>query len=341
MYITLASNASMSTYGAANTASSFTNTLSKTLDFRHGVWEVGVKKLIYHNKFDTIVNEMFKVTSFNRKSTKHMLPSSGKYYKYDSGNISLSDKLAEEYKLKFSSKVYNRLMQRYVNATHDITMSLSIQNQFSLRLRPPTHPFTEADYVKEEYVEETSEIYSVKPDSYTNIEAILKQLNSKCKAAKFSYTHERVTVKFRKHSEITENPSNIVTLVDSDIEHVTLLGGLHYILGFEKPLLKEDETATYAPKLNRGLFAIFIYSNICSYSSVGDSTVPLLQVLSMPTSKEGEIVSIDVIDPMYIPVAYNTLSEIYIKLTGDTGEELPFYGDDTKTILTLHFRRKL
>lgn len=101
-----------------------------------------------------------------------------------------------------------------------------------------------------------------------------------------------------------------------------------------------NETARFPPPLQRGLFAIFIYSNICGYSHVGDTLVPLLNVISMPNSNVGQIVSVDVADPMYIPVSYNTISAIEIKLTSDTGELLPFEGDSAKSIITLHFRKK-
>lgn len=346
MYVTLASNASKEVYGNANTAATFTNSLSRSLDFSSESWEVGVKKVIYHNKFKTIVNETFKVTSFNKKSFKTILSekTNGQYFtwKSDDDSIIISDDLPYKYRIVFSPKLYSRLLSNSPT-TYDTHMNYENHKIFKLHVKSTILPLTSEDYIKEEYVEETSEIYSIKPGSYTSIESILSQLNAKCKAAKFTYNHERVSVKILKHSEMIHDntQSDMFTLLNTDIEHVTLQNGLHYILGFEKPLLKDDETAKFAPQMQRGLFAIFIYSNICNYSLVGDSMVPLLHVISMPTSKEGEIVSIDVYDPMYIPISQNIINEIEIKLAADTGEALPFneeYDDTIKSIITLHFR---
>jgi len=183
--------------------------------------------------------------------------------------------------------------------------------------------FTENDFITETFIERRDERYDIVPGLYTKIEDVLSQINQESKVINFTFENERVKANFK----------------DDDSEYITLREGFKYVLGFEKDLIDKTMVAKYAPHMRRGLFAIFIYSNVCGYSHVGDSVVPLLNVISMPQSQVGEIVSVDVNDPMYIPVSAKMISEIEIKLCSDTGEELPFEGDSVKTIISLHFRK--
>ena len=73
---------------------------------------------------------------------------------------------------------------------------------------------------------------------------------------------------------------------------------------------------------------------------VGNSSVPLLDVIRIPDSKYGEITSIDVYNPIYRRVAVNSIQDIEIQLASDSGEAISFDNSkgDVKTLVVLHFR---
>lgn len=352
MYVTISSNASKAVYGDSNTSSNFKNLLSQPLDLSSGDYEVAIKKIIYHNSFKTIVNEAFEIHKhvYIEHKQEITLPSNiENAYGMKFGPLEITNyegrlvilqhssseyKHSKQFKLVFPSK------KEYTACGYKNDSRITVYSDYrtfmfngskwsgqraiaDIEPPPPEEEGTDINFTIYWYNQKKKQ-YSIIPASYSAIESILAQLNSKSDIINFSYENGRVSVEFNDKSE-----------------SINLLNGLHYILGFKDKDLTESQTARFPPQLNRGLFAIFIYSNICSYSHVGDSLVPLLNVISMPSANENQIISIDVNNPMYVPVLYNTVREIEIKLTSDTGEELPFDSDMAKSIITLHFRKRV
>ena len=99
-----------------------------------------------------------------------------------------------------------------------------------------------------------------------------------------------------------------------------LLGNLKYVLGFiDNTITQNNYIAEFDAQLNLA-FAMYIYSNILSYTIVGDSHVPLLATIPITkTKKYGEIVSHEILNPMFVKVKQQDISQIHIQIRTKTG----------------------
>ena len=89
--------------------------------------------------------------------------------------------------------------------------------------------------------------------------------------------------------------------------------------------------------MNAGLRLMYIYSDIASYSLVGDTKTPLLRVVNVDSS-HGITARVTFSRPNYIPVARRDIETIEININNELGLPMPFeYG---KSVITLHFRRR-
>ena len=88
--------------------------------------------------------------------------------------------------------------------------------------------------------------------------------------------------------------------------------------------------------INKGLRMFYIYSDIATYSAVGDIQAPLLRVCNV-TGAHGETNLITFHTPQYIPVSRRDIETIEVDIRDELGDNFSFeYG---KTLCTLHFRR--
>jgi hypothetical protein len=87
--------------------------------------------------------------------------------------------------------------------------------------------------------------------------------------------------------------------------------------------------------MNRGMNLMYIYSDIASYSIVGDLETPLLRVCST-SGKDSEMVKTIFTHPHYVPVARNEFESIEINIRDELGRRIPFMHG--QSIVTLHFR---
>ena len=80
----------------------------------------------------------------------------------------------------------------------------------------------------------------------------------------------------------------------------------------------------------------YIYSDMATYSAVGDVQAPLLRVCNV-TGAHGETNLITFHTPQYIPVSRRDIETIEVDIRDELGNNFSFeYG---KTLCTLHFRR--
>jgi hypothetical protein len=90
-------------------------------------------------------------------------------------------------------------------------------------------------------------------------------------------------------------------------------------------------------ELNRGLNLMYVYCDIASHSTVGDTKAPLLRVCSI-SGKHGEMIRTIFTHPHYVPVGRKEFDSIEILLSTELGKPMPFlFG---KSVVTLHFRRR-
>lgn len=82
---------------------------------------------------------------------------------------------------------------------------------------------------------------------------------------------------------------------------------------------------------------IYLYSNIVDHVVVGDSYVPLLQVVPVPTGEYGSVQHVQFLVPLYMTLISSDISVIELKLCDDRGNIIEFdFGD---VIVKLHFKR--
>ena len=90
--------------------------------------------------------------------------------------------------------------------------------------------------------------------------------------------------------------------------------------------------------LNTKIHQLYIYSNLASYTFIGDVTAPILRVLPFESKRENNHLHQEFVNVHYVPVAKSFIDQVHIRLKGDTGENVPFISG--KTLVKLHFRQK-
>ena len=94
----------------------------------------------------------------------------------------------------------------------------------------------------------------------------------------------------------------------------------------------------YCVDLNKKNHQLYIYSNLASYTFIGDGTVPILRVLPFESKRENNHLHQEFVDVHYVPVAKSFIDQVHISIKCDTGENVPFISG--KTLVKLHFRQK-
>ena len=164
--------------------------------------------------------------------------------------------------------------------------------------------------------------FHFKKKYFDTVDSIVDEINSMQGFFKLHLVNEKIVLKENK--------------MKCDI---ILQNGLEYILGFRDKILREQHTvANYLPQLDRGIFAFFIYCNICSETVVGNSLVRLLRTVHVPRVKYGETINHVIDNPLYIDVSRNILDTIEVEIRDAYGNLIPF--QSTKILMTLNFRHK-
>ena len=96
-----------------------------------------------------------------------------------------------------------------------------------------------------------------------------------------------------------------------------------------------------APPAINHIRSIYLYSDIIRDQIVGNTLCPLLGVLPVQTS-ENTLQSYWAFNPpYYMPIRYNRLNTMTIKLCSETGEAIPFLKENAgHVIVRMNFRRK-
>lgn len=104
-----------------------------------------------------------------------------------------------------------------------------------------------------------------------------------------------------------------------------------------QPIRDEKEAFTYSPDLNTKLNQLYVYSDVASYTFVGDVTAPILRVV--PFSRHSTLnFHQEFLNLHYVPVAKSFIDQIHISIKGETGDNIPFITG--KTLIKLHFRQR-
>lgn len=339
-----------------NASNHFYNVLGQELDLSQGQWKVAVKKVIYLNSFLNIIDESITLcTKQEWKSIRHKLlfPKYGGFtvstlHHEDftlnvkcktNGDWGVSVKpIAKvaigvyKYKITVTDKKGNEVLfgdGTWVGEMEPFTYDMEyIERRGYVTEVGDAVPLTpdDLDTVKVDFQYIKEEEYTISAGNYENISSLISTLNAMgLQGIKFS-------IGSRGYVEVS---------IESNIDWISLNKDLDLTLGFNERKLLKSCAATHLPQMNRGRFAFFIYSNIVNNTRVGDMHVPLLDVVSIPRREFAEIVSLDVVNPLYSTVSMKRIHEIEIMLASDSGELIKF--DNTvgnaKTLLVLHFIR--
>lgn len=104
---------------------------------------------------------------------------------------------------------------------------------------------------------------------------------------------------------------------------------------FGTPIGNEKHAFKYEPELNTNYSQMYVYSDVASFTFIGDVQAPILRVVPFKTTKEFN--HQEFLNLHYVPVAKSFIDEIYINIKGDNGEDIPFITG--KTLIKLHFRQ--
>ena len=144
----------------------------------------------------------------------------------------------------------------------------------------------------------------------------------------------------------------VVFHVKKHINRIEFWNGLHHAIGFTQSTINRQEwtdrieyTAEYVPQINRGVDHMYIYASCCANVRVGDVQVPLLRNFFIEDNERepfenpfGKTRNFIVRNPMYMPLASNSINSIEINIRDDSGRLIVF-DEGAKSSLTLHFRK--
>lgn len=109
------------------------------------------------------------------------------------------------------------------------------------------------------------------------------------------------------------------------------------MLGFDSRKILFSQMSTRPVDIQRGVYSLYVYCDICKETIIGDSKVSLLQIV--PIRGEHGDYNCERYDfPTYTPLQRNTFSDIKIDILDDTSKKIPFLSG--KSIITLHFRKR-
>ena len=110
------------------------------------------------------------------------------------------------------------------------------------------------------------------------------------------------------------------------------------VLGFKTSTLKAGSAheAQYRPDLLRGIYHMYIYTDLCENTQVSNVQVPLLRTVPLQDVSYGQVKSYTFTKIIYVPLAKRHFDTIEVELRDDTGELLPL--EEGKTVLVLHIR---
>ena len=89
--------------------------------------------------------------------------------------------------------------------------------------------------------------------------------------------------------------------------------------------------------MEKGIYSIFVYSDIVEETIIGDKSARCLRVVAIPASNFGETLSVTFDEPHYLPVSKRSFNSIQVSLRDKTNEKIRFrFGE---TLVKLHFRK--
>lgn len=355
--------------------SHFVNKLTKPLNFCTNDWVVGVRKLMFRNTLDNILNESITIKYQATHEGSLELPNPNKKHQnlyYAPMNVAYKYR----YKPKEITPTHIKVRLHARKASDVVTKALVDQSISKVTWFQLIYTFANDDVKSESRVvsarwikvnsknegavwsgllaNEGKNVTNVKvtfwhtvvktiyipPAYYFKAESLTDTINDMLKSADVD--------KFLTFSTFsTFNTMRVVMTTTKDrVDEVRLSERLSAVLGFKftivfKPI--DDNvlvfTATESPSLDRGHLGIYITSNIVPNILVGTSRLPLLDVVCASNRLYfGESVCYENQNPIYHSVLSQIIDEIEVQMVDQNGKEIVM-DHDSATILVLHFKQ--
>jgi len=316
-----------------NDSNHFFNVLKKPLDLSRGRWMVGVKKVIYHNTAMSIIDE--SITYWDRaklRSDAHVIKKGKeqKWQKFANVKFWYGRTKDNNVELWLEDRLDMMEVQLFIDsnkAGHDPATPVVHEKYEEITDLPfkktigPIPDHATQYIIQFNYVSDSHTV-AIRPGHYDSLNDLLVTINNSLGTS---------NIEFMNHED-----RSYLKVNQDHVARLRLNNDLNITLGFDwREFSGHISWASHKPQLQRGRFAMFLYSNIVEYSLVGDVQVPLLGVFSFPRQKFGDIITIDVVQPMYRFVSTKQINEIEILCCSDSGEPIPF--NEAKTLVELHF----
>lgn len=132
--------------------------------------------------------------------------------------------------------------------------------------------------------------------------------------------------------------------IKDHIKYVHFSQYLAQCLGLEKQRYDNVKDKVFVgvrkPKVSDSYHNMLIYCSIVNPIIVGDAYVPLLKSIWFEKFEPDEVANIIIENAMYLPISTSCINNIEINIRDDSGKFIKF-AKDTKTSLTLHFRKAI
>ena len=106
----------------------------------------------------------------------------------------------------------------------------------------------------------------------------------------------------------------------------------------EKPIGNEENMFKFNVNSHHNFRSLYVYSNIASFTFIGDTVAPLLRIVPFCHNSKTGYVYKEFKTLHYVSVSKSVVDQVHITIKTENGSVVPFVTG--KTILKLHFRRK-
>ena len=187
---------------------------------------------------------------------------------------------------------------------------------YNFKLTMPTGNYESHEYLAEEM-----------QNSIDNFEkGILKKFN-----AHITMTYDHLSQRFK----ISAQNERLVRLLFPK-QFAQILGLDSSFV--EKPIGNEQNVFKFNAKLNYNFSNFYVYSDIASFTFIGDTVAPILRVVPFQSKSDSYFFYKEFKTLHYVSVSKSIVDQVHITLKTENGMIVPFVTG--KTILKLHFCRK-
>lgn len=182
---------------------------------------------------------------------------------------------------------------------------------------------------EDQLVTALNEVYMVKLENLVDEDMISPRVKDKLR---IRFLHQKTSTGIDRVMIKIDWPTQVKLLLNNN---------LRYMLGFRNwPAKMTPEIVGEFPMdPQNSVFGMYVYSDVCENSVVGNVLAPLLRVVPLnSTEQQGKLICHTFSHYQYVPVAHKEIDTITISLRDDRGRRLAFYYG--KVLVVLHLRRQ-